>query len=196
MGHISYMNDAMEFDLSLNLIKDHLFAEFQRKAQPLPTGLITTETDRLSLLWGVANNIIGTTMFVTCFCENGDLLSQWRGYAGGDYGYSLGFKITSLKSLAHNSGFILGKCIYDPTLQEEIIKQIIDHLLNNPDTKPTIYNFGGALQYGAFFKDPSFSAEQEWRLVSVIPDVVPTPTRFRKGKSEVDPDCETAGAAS
>ena len=32
--------------------------------------------------------------FVVCFCENGDLLSQWRAYAGSDSagGYAIGFR--------------------------------------------------------------------------------------------------------
>ena len=29
-------------------------------------------------------------LFVTCFCSNGDLLSQWRAYAGSG-GYAVGF---------------------------------------------------------------------------------------------------------
>jgi hypothetical protein len=35
-----------------------------------------------------ANDLI---YFAACFCEDGDLLSQWRGYTGGG-GYSLGFR--------------------------------------------------------------------------------------------------------
>jgi hypothetical protein len=127
------MNDATEFDLSLNLIRNHLFAEFQRRGHPLPTGQITEESDRLSLVWAAANKIIGTSIFVTCLCESGDLLSQWRGYAGAGYGYSLGFNTSPLEQMASDSGFILGKCIYDPILQEEIIRQTIDRILNDPN---------------------------------------------------------------
>ena len=37
-------------------------------------------------------------MFITCFCEKGDLLSQWRGY-GIDQGYSLGFNRNKLMTI-------------------------------------------------------------------------------------------------
>jgi hypothetical protein len=38
------------------------------------------------------------SVFVTCFCEKGDLLSQWRAYARGasGVGYALGFESKSL----------------------------------------------------------------------------------------------------
>ena len=29
--------------------------------------------------------------YIACFCENGDLLSQWRGYGAIGNGYALGF---------------------------------------------------------------------------------------------------------
>jgi hypothetical protein len=38
--------------------------------------------------------------FVTCFCENGDLLSQWRGYGGAGEGFALGFRRSWLASSA------------------------------------------------------------------------------------------------
>jgi hypothetical protein len=44
--------------------------------------------------------------FAACFCEHGDLLSQWRGYAGGAGGYAIGFSRDALSersfALAHN----------------------------------------------------------------------------------------------
>src|SRR5215211_7755183 len=33
-------------------------------------------------------------IYATCFCEDGDLLSQWRAY-GGDGGYAIGFRASS-----------------------------------------------------------------------------------------------------
>ena len=37
-------------------------------------------------------------MFIVCFCEDGDLLSQWRGY-GADQGYALGFDTAHIQEL-------------------------------------------------------------------------------------------------
>jgi hypothetical protein len=40
----------------------------------------------------------GAGAFMACFCENGDLLSQWRGYGSLGGGFSLGFKAKQLKN--------------------------------------------------------------------------------------------------
>lgn len=37
--------------------------------------------------------------YVACFCAQGDLLSQWRGYAGG-HGWALGFDAYVMRTLA------------------------------------------------------------------------------------------------
>lgn len=42
-------------------------------------------------------SIGGLTSFVICFCEEGNLLSQWRGYADDAQGCSLGFSISDLQ---------------------------------------------------------------------------------------------------
>ncbi len=42
------------------------------------------------------------TPFVTCFCEDGDLLSQWRGYGGNGEGFAIGFSASWLASLDRN----------------------------------------------------------------------------------------------
>jgi hypothetical protein len=36
-------------------------------------------------------NIIQRKMFLTCFSENGDLLSQWRAYGNNGDGVAIGF---------------------------------------------------------------------------------------------------------
>jgi len=114
-------------------------------------------------------------------------LSQWRGYAGSGYGYSLGFGTAFLKALRGNFGFVLGKCVYDELLQEQIVKETLEYLLNVPHgQKETVRDFAAALQYGAFFKNPSFSEEREWRLVSFVPAQL-APIQFRKGKLMIIP---------
>ena len=39
----------------------------------------------------------GVTNFVVCFCEDGDKLSQWRGYADNGKGVSIGFSAQELR---------------------------------------------------------------------------------------------------
>jgi hypothetical protein len=191
--NISYMNDATEFDLSLGLLKDRLFNELQNREmealyfadrEPVRSTQASHIKERAHTLWKVANKIEGSSICIICFCEHGDLLSQWRGYSGPGYGYSLAFDAYSLKEIASHSGFLLGKCIYDSDLQKQIINELVEHVLADiTPSNSSVKDFVTLLKYGAFFKDPSFAEEQEWRLVCALP----TDIRFRRGKSMIIP---------
>ena len=67
--------------------------------------------------------------FVCCFCEQGDLLSQWRGYTEGS-GYALGLSYPLLKKIPKEHSQMsktmirLGKVIYEKDAQEKLIEQI------------------------------------------------------------------------
>src|SRR5205823_4822815 len=118
-------------------------------------------------------------------CKEENILSQWRGYSAGSYGYSLAFFSSELKDVALHSGFILGKCIYDPDLQMQIINETLEDFLTRGETgeRTNLKHFVALMRYGAFFKHPSFKEEQEWRLVSMRG----IKTSFRKGKSMIIP---------
>src|SRR6185436_6743286 len=66
--------------------------------------------------------------YVTSFCENGNLLSQWRAYAAS--GYSLGFDAGHLKSseIDDQSGprLRLRRVEYRSDVQRTLINRIID----------------------------------------------------------------------
>lgn len=51
--------------------------------------------------------------FAACFCEEGDLLSQWRGYAGGVGGFAIGFNSEAL--MANSYSFV-----FDPLMQQDV----------------------------------------------------------------------------
>jgi len=85
--NISYMNDATEFELSLGLIRDSLSAaletselEIRRYAAPDPKRAndATLRKEEESRLWRIAKRIdpYDTDICVSCFCEEGSLLSQ------------------------------------------------------------------------------------------------------------------------
>jgi hypothetical protein len=112
--NISYMNDATEFHQPRNMLRDCVSEELERQAKTAGAPV-----DRLELLRGKLNKVKDTLICVACFCEDGDLLSQWRGYSGRGYGYSLGFNYALLKEKTTSAGFILGKCIYCPERQKK-----------------------------------------------------------------------------
>jgi Protein of unknown function (DUF2971) len=182
---IRYMNDATEFRLSLDLFEKRLWNEVYQEyflTPPYPVRI-----KRAHVLWMLVKQLAAMEIHATCFCENGDLLSQWRGYAASGYGYALGFRTSALKSLHDGPAYLLGKCIYETPEQVQIVEEAIEYVLDDKqcDEDFAVGEFLGTLTYGAFFKHPSFKEEQEWRLISI-----PGPTdqrRFRRGKSMILP---------
>jgi hypothetical protein len=89
---IQYMNDATEFNIALSMarqILDHMIGE---------TLVLTPVKAHVQLRDSLAG-IEAINIFAACFCENGDLLSQWRGYAASGGGSAIGFDSRVLKML-------------------------------------------------------------------------------------------------
>ena len=74
--NIRFSNDTNEFLLGQDIIE-----KFIKQCLDL------TDCSRIEIIEDIKRNPIMN--FMVCFCKNGDLLSQWRGYARG--GVSLGF---------------------------------------------------------------------------------------------------------
>jgi len=144
--------------------------------------------------------------FVTRFCEDGDLLSQWRGY-GGRGGYAIGFSgdfaVAQSKEevAAIGTGVSLLKIEYDPdvTVQRmtDLIGAFLDLLeadirngtLTQERAIEAISRATGALSIPILqAKHPKFSEEKEWRLVVIAEeaDVLPL-VRFRTTETQLIP---------
>lgn len=86
---VRYMNDSGELRFGADLLADGLRRD--AAAHPDVMGeVFVVLADRLSqgLFAPDARHL---RAFAACFCADGDLLSQWRGYAGGVGGYAIGF---------------------------------------------------------------------------------------------------------
>jgi hypothetical protein len=89
-------------------------------------GLDQHATQRLQKLVSGLEQIIDGLGF--CLSEDGDLLSQWRGYAADATGVSIGFSKDYLEQLAEagrsqeKTGFTLQRVEYDYEIQESLIK--------------------------------------------------------------------------
>jgi hypothetical protein len=105
-------------------------------------------------------------VFVACFCEDGDLLSQWRGY-GTDQGYALGFDTTQLQAL--NLGEV-GPVHYGITNPSEYFAQELDSA-TQPTAHPGVAEWHASqwiLPRLARVKHPGFAEEHEWRLLKQV----------------------------
>jgi hypothetical protein len=184
---IQYMNDATEFGLALQM------ARFWLDEISKNTGLASEKAACTSLRQSL-DGLEDINIFAICFCEKPDLLSQWRGYSGGDCGYAIAFDSSALAKIADSERFSLGPCIYDQNVQNEIVREAIRHCIDDElgSSLARRRGFHGPLadvlfRCGAFFKDKSFEEEREWRLVSPTIRYSNEKLRFRTGTSMITP---------
>jgi hypothetical protein len=109
---VKFMNDMSEYDHANEMIKTELSAMETEVLPlfdpPLPVneGIITAagaflrQSKRRAEVIEMAEHLIlyqkGYRCYVSCFCDSGDLLRQWRAYASG--GYSIEFDGSVLSS--------------------------------------------------------------------------------------------------
>jgi hypothetical protein len=126
---------------------------------------------------------ISLDAFVTCFCSDGDLLSQWRAYAGAETagGYALGFcppgPLPAWPQAAPDGhALTLRRVSYDPAEQDasldDLITRMVDLLDVDPADIPRQNAFArnlvdGLVEAVTSSKHPAFEEEREWRIVYV-----------------------------
>jgi hypothetical protein len=111
-------------------------------------------------------------VYVACFCESGDLLSQWRGY-GRDHGYAMEIRKDSLQKAVQQiptyppaTGLFKVRYGHDAagSVVESAVQQVATFNLNHPGVKAH-YAALAVSSMLAQVKHPGFAEEQEWRLV-------------------------------
>jgi len=176
-SHVSYMNDANEIRYAA------------QRALNIVNAIATDNIERSKLLNQLKNwlsQYLNPTHFIFSFSlsESGNLLSQWRAYTPEEAGVSIGFNEDELKLHANKYNFQLVKCIYHPQEQDQLLSNFISKLLHDFDANhyeihksldgapgQEYYKFlngyaQGFLYEFAKIKDPLFSEEREWRLLS------------------------------
>jgi hypothetical protein len=181
---IHYLNDSKEFALALDLARHEL-------TKRISAATSQGDRSRLELLRDTIYTIEGVNTCVCCFSELDDDLSQWRGYGGGDAGFSVGFTREWFRRVKETLGLSLIRCIYDPERRQRLIQDEIDEFLaNNADKEPDYWDrnrlhvdpdrprtfvalrhagddFAASLALIApRIKHESFEDEKEWRLVA------------------------------
>jgi Protein of unknown function (DUF2971) len=118
--------------------------------------------------------------FVVCFCEEPDLLSQWRGYGEGTTRYSLGLEVGTSWTTGHDATSpMLLQVIYDEQRQRALVEEVVDRwlailqdLLDSGHPRSPLPGMPELQQALALhhlcFKHPAFKDEREWRLVKLV----------------------------
>ena len=117
------------------------------------------------------------SLFVFSLSEERSLLSQWRSYTTHGKGVSIEFNNALVRRLAEGNKLRLGRCLYDASEHEALVKHVVDYLLEKFENSPGISE--SYLEHFELFEDyidivlsaiclikhNSFSEEKEWRLI-------------------------------
>ena len=210
---IFYLNDSLEYEYAAKLIQDvideYLVNSQSPPARTVDTSLarkVTPEKLQQLMLESTKKGISSLTRFriyVCSFTEEGDQLSQWRGYCPKG-GFSIGFHFNQLSQIAKKHDSDLLPCVYDFEIQNQILEELlvlyskryveamnVNNQKNSDELAHIITNeFIISLSALApMLKHESFKEEKEWRIVSSRLRVMPE-IKFRANESTIIPYIE------
>lgn len=183
---VHFLNDRNEINLTFKLLNKKLTAYMNNS---------TCQTNKsvLTKIRKLLHKIDQGHICVASFCEKGDLLSQWRGYGNLGKGYSIGFDLKRLNLLARKNSFVIWPCIYEETLQNELVEYLVESWCKSLNDKNycekemlRIIDKDVCL-LAPIIKDASFSEEKEWRLISSTIPQTPHQMDFRAGEYSLIP---------
>lgn len=172
---LRYMNDASELQYSKTLIRRRL----EEKSKE--SSLFPEQSEFLKRIRDSFDPFSNRfSAFSASFCEEGNLLSQWRAYRGQGGGYAIGFDFFhSLRFLDRQCA--LRKVIYDEKQQvgeiDTTINLFLESIAEQTANKAPEHISSSILpafcqafsstvgEYLFCFKHPDFHEEKEWRLV-------------------------------
>lgn len=195
--HHQYLNDAREFTYATDLLKkvadDAAKDAAKNAAAHSPTAKLRdtifrpAENSILDFYNEVKDEGEMTVHWLTCFSEHRDDLSQWRGYAQGISGYSIGIASQKLLNIAEDIKDAqfkehvdrtneisvqaqLLRCEYKEGVQLQLMQKAFEIAAKHcHETTPDAdyARLAGAIPRSLtrIYKDPSFGSEGEWRLV-------------------------------
>ena len=104
---LAYLNDSTEMRYGLEIFQTELLKHISH---------FRASDVLVSQMFDEAHLFERLRVFVNCFCEDGDLLSQWRGYSGaGGYCVGLDAKATGARLVKNGfSGRLLVNVLYGP----------------------------------------------------------------------------------
>jgi len=187
-GAAYYLNDSSEIDYGCNLFTSILKESIGKTKMDDMGAAIVQHTQKAFEPSGSMESVASRT-YVACFCEDPNLLSQWRAY-GQDGGYSVGFRRQALQTEFKVEDQLfqveLRRIIYDKESQIKLLDGVLSDVLSalgEPEVKASFEKLDGEekkvffISFNMFlqatalaeivrFKHPAFTDEQEWRLVA------------------------------
>lgn len=192
LSEITKSNDYMETKWLFEFLEEEIIEQYRKN--PFINGELIYGLNEIETLRFVVNTLkkkilhrTSDLFYVSCFSENEDILSQWRGYADDGHGVAIGFNTDALKNLLIKEESINlvkviypdNKCIISKEIKEyaELVLESIIYAFSSRDvSKIFSENFSTIdlmhelssrvlIQNSIRYKNPAFKEEAEWRIV-------------------------------
>jgi hypothetical protein len=185
-----YLNDSSEIMYGYGIL-DEALGQWLRTKMPHENSLSRGLAESLRRYFGhdaLKRNII-TPVYLTCFCEEDNLLSQWRAY-GNAGGYNVGFKVPMegiVYGLVPEPPVYTAKCVKVEYARDNQMRRVLEILhsllpiLDEPEVTEAVRSLDALSPFGFSwflrtvqeilveesigFKDAAFDVEKEWRFV-------------------------------
>ncbi len=190
LTHSRYSNDEEELTHGVQIVK-RVIEEELALAGP-------DDVDRQNYLKDLRSSFEvpnPADVYVCCFCERDDLLSQWRSYSANGTGVSIGFDTSLFYYItgpdSPGSGLVrLWKVFYKEDTQSNIVRNAINHYWFKAGL-PLQERVKQAVDTIQFFiptfKNADFEEEKEMRLIFTPFPNCPTKPQFRVSRGMLIP---------
>ncbi len=173
LSDIGKSNDYAELIYMENIIRE----EFEKKIRMMV--LEDEERSTVLSLEEFTRNIMlnSINLYATCFSEEKDLLSQWRGYANGGMGVAIGFSKEIMRLVNEEKyGLVFRKVCYMEKEQREFARKEAQIIIDTMQRKKLFAAFAEVYENDiakiGCMKQPGFSEEKEWRLcIGMTPEI-------------------------
>ncbi|OCB32813.1 hypothetical protein A5676_04440 [Mycobacterium malmoense] len=202
LSDVRFMNDTEELKFGARLLRERLRVAARDHSVPQEFRTAFNDIDQFLDADGILD--WPRRCLAACFCAKGDLLSQWRGYAGGTGGFAIGIDrdgLESRTSVFHRNRWpgeytppsepTLKRVVYGKDAGIAAIDEHIQSLMRSDwkglitDQRPMARNsarnllFSLLVQAVTTIKADTFSEEKEWRLVTLSESGFPVDVRAR-----------------
>jgi len=180
LSHLRFSNDDEEFLYGLRVVGAELEALAATAAGD------TQRIDRIHAVQLLIDKQREQPIYICCFCEHENLLSQWRGYADNGGGISIEFDAQGFRQYSGEDSPLgltrLWRVVYKDASQRNVVRQALDYPYwpaSADPSAPVRYIADALAFFLPTFKNADFIDENERRLIFTPDPVNPPQTRFR-----------------
>jgi DUF2971 family protein len=194
-----YLSDSSELDYGLTVAREKLRSVFNG------SNAVSELLSRTDQLLKLPILVPDRNFYACCFCEDSDLLSQWRAYADRGGGYAIGFEVDDLTRAGLKPNLSLfpveyGDCGPNAELLTHdinVVCEALDRCLRQwPGDRDRLVSAASEdMKLAIIFrvlglKHPGFREEREWRILANFDSSDFSFVHFRQGQTSLIPYVE------